>query len=106
MCVPPAEDGDYWRLLNPGTHILTATAKGYSRVSKRVRLPHNMLKAGVVDFVLKKVQATLCHVFCCVQPAYGGLNGDCLVIVVVVLMFICNFLSTAAITFGQNHSSL
>ncbi|XP_059904228.1 carboxypeptidase Z isoform X1 [Gadus macrocephalus] len=53
--VTTAEDGDYWRLLNPGTHILTATAKGYSRVSKRVRLPHNMLKAGVVDFVLKKV---------------------------------------------------
>uniref|UniRef100_A0A8C5C6D3 Carboxypeptidase Z n=1 Tax=Gadus morhua TaxID=8049 RepID=A0A8C5C6D3_GADMO len=53
--VTTAEDGDYWRLLNPGTHILTATAKGYSRVSKRVRLPHNMLRAGVVNFVLKKV---------------------------------------------------
>lgn len=50
-----AEDGDYWRLLNPGTHILTATAKGYSRVSKRVYLPHNMNKAGRVDFVLEKV---------------------------------------------------
>uniref|UniRef100_A0A8C3AAJ2 Carboxypeptidase Z n=1 Tax=Cyclopterus lumpus TaxID=8103 RepID=A0A8C3AAJ2_CYCLU len=48
-------DGDYWRLLNPGTHILTATAKGYSRVSKRVYLPHNMDKAGRVDFVLEKV---------------------------------------------------
>lgn len=50
-----AEDGDYWRLLNPGTHILTATAKGYSRVSKRVYLPHNMNKAGRVDFVLEMV---------------------------------------------------
>lgn len=50
-----ADDGDYWRLLNAGTHILTATAKGYSRVSKRVYLPHNMKKAGRVDFVLSKV---------------------------------------------------
>uniref|UniRef100_A0A8D3BMQ0 Carboxypeptidase Z n=1 Tax=Scophthalmus maximus TaxID=52904 RepID=A0A8D3BMQ0_SCOMX len=50
--VTTAEDGDYWRLLNPGTHILTATAKGYSRVTKRVHLPHNMNKAGRVDFVL------------------------------------------------------
>ncbi|XP_061888474.1 carboxypeptidase Z isoform X2 [Entelurus aequoreus] len=53
--VTTAESGDYWRLLSPGTHILTATAKGYSRVSKRVHLPHNMNKAGRVDFVLKKV---------------------------------------------------
>ncbi|XP_077381142.1 carboxypeptidase Z isoform X2 [Festucalex cinctus] len=53
--VTTAEGGDYWRLLSPGTHILTATAKGYSRVSKRVHLPHNMNKAGRVDFVLKKV---------------------------------------------------
>ncbi|KAL6110575.1 cpz [Pungitius sinensis] len=53
--ITAAEDGDYWRLLNPGTHILTATAKGYSRVSKRVYLPHNMNKAGRVDFVLAKV---------------------------------------------------
>lgn len=56
---PPAEDGDYWRLLNPGTHILTATAKGYSRVTKRVHLPHNMNKAGRVDFVLAKVWNTV-----------------------------------------------
>ncbi|KAM7418579.1 hypothetical protein PAMA_015948 [Pampus argenteus] len=53
--ITTAEDGDYWRLLNPGTHILTATAKGYSKVIKRVYLPHNMDKAGRVDFVLKKV---------------------------------------------------
>ncbi|XP_038129415.1 carboxypeptidase Z-like isoform X2 [Cyprinodon tularosa] len=53
--ITTAEDGDYWRLLNSGTHILTATAKGYSKVSKRVHLPHNMNKAGRVDFVLKKV---------------------------------------------------
>ncbi|XP_076001312.1 carboxypeptidase Z isoform X2 [Genypterus blacodes] len=53
--VTTAEDGDYWRLLNPGTHILTATAKGYSRVSKRVHLPHRLTRAGRVDFVLRKV---------------------------------------------------
>ncbi|XP_061535511.1 carboxypeptidase Z [Phycodurus eques] len=53
--VTTAEGGDYWRLLSSGTHILTATAKGYSRVSKRVHLPHNLNKAGRVDFVLKKV---------------------------------------------------
>ncbi|XP_030290275.1 carboxypeptidase Z isoform X2 [Sparus aurata] len=53
--VTTAEDGDYWRLLNPGTHIMTATAKGFSRVSKRVHLPHTMNKAGRVDFVLEKV---------------------------------------------------
>ncbi|KAM8879869.1 carboxypeptidase Z isoform 3-T3 [Spinachia spinachia] len=53
--ITAAEDGDYWRLLNPGTHILTATAKGYSRVTKRVHLPHNMNKAGRVDFILAKV---------------------------------------------------
>lgn len=52
---PSAEDGDYWRLLNPGTHILTATAKGFSRVSKKVYLPNHMNKAGRVDFVLEKV---------------------------------------------------
>lgn len=55
ITLAPADDGDYWRLLNAGTHILTATAKGYSRVSKRVYLPHNMKKAGRVDFVLSKV---------------------------------------------------
>lgn len=52
---PSAEDGDYWRLLNPGTHIMTATAKGFSRVSKKVHLPYHMNKAGRVDFVLEKV---------------------------------------------------
>uniref|UniRef100_A0A671YPD9 Carboxypeptidase Z n=1 Tax=Sparus aurata TaxID=8175 RepID=A0A671YPD9_SPAAU len=59
--VTTAEDGDYWRLLNPGTHIMTATAKGFSRVSKRVHLPHTMNKAGRVDFVLEKVGPVLHH---------------------------------------------
>ncbi|XP_019899186.2 carboxypeptidase Z isoform X2 [Esox lucius] len=54
--VTTAEDGDYWRLLNSGTYIVTASAKGYSKVSKRIRLPAHMDKAGRVDFLLKKVQ--------------------------------------------------
>lgn len=50
-----AEDGDYWRLLNPGIHILTASAPGYTRVMKKVNLPQRMQKAGRVDFVLRKL---------------------------------------------------
>lgn len=57
---PLAEDGDYWRLINPGTHILTATAKGYSRVTKRIHLPYSMTRAGRVDFVLEQVWI-FCH---------------------------------------------
>ncbi|XP_017565699.1 carboxypeptidase Z isoform X1 [Pygocentrus nattereri] len=53
--ITTAEDGDYWRLLNPGIHIVSATAKGYSKVMKRIRLPRNMQKVGQVDFVLEKV---------------------------------------------------
>ncbi|KAJ8411079.1 hypothetical protein AAFF_G00181140 [Aldrovandia affinis] len=49
-----AEDGDYWRLLNSGVHILTASAPGYAKVMKKVYLPAQMQKAGRVDFVLKK----------------------------------------------------
>lgn len=49
-----AEDGDYWRLLIPGVHIVTVTAPGYSKVVKRIKLPHTMQKSGRVDFVLNK----------------------------------------------------
>uniref|UniRef100_A0A8C1VN41 Carboxypeptidase Z n=1 Tax=Cyprinus carpio TaxID=7962 RepID=A0A8C1VN41_CYPCA len=52
--ITTAEDGDYWRLLNPGVHIVTAAASGYTKVSKRIRLPRN-IHVGRVDFVLKKV---------------------------------------------------
>lgn len=59
MCISlsalSAESGDYWRLLTPGTHIVSASAPGYSRVMKRVHLPAHMQTAGQVDFVLKKV---------------------------------------------------
>ncbi|KAI5104209.1 carboxypeptidase Z isoform X1, partial [Silurus meridionalis] len=53
--ITTAENGDYWRLLTPGTHIVIASAPGYSKVMKRVHLPAHMQKAGRVDFVLKKV---------------------------------------------------
>uniref|UniRef100_A0AAY3ZYM6 FZ domain-containing protein n=1 Tax=Denticeps clupeoides TaxID=299321 RepID=A0AAY3ZYM6_9TELE len=49
-----AENGDYWRLLTPGIHILTATAPGYTRSLKKIILPARLEKAGRVDFVLKK----------------------------------------------------
>ncbi|KAK3573224.1 hypothetical protein QTP86_015135 [Hemibagrus guttatus] len=52
--ITTAEDGDYWRLLIPGVYIVTATAPGYSKVMKRIKLPHTMQKTGRVDFVLKR----------------------------------------------------
>ncbi|XP_067414959.1 carboxypeptidase Z [Emydura macquarii macquarii] len=48
-----AADGDYWRLLPPGTYIISAHAIGYSKVMKRVTLPAKMKRAGRVDFVLR-----------------------------------------------------
>lgn len=54
MSISTAEDGDYWRLLNPGIHIVTAAASGYTKVTKRINLPRSV-KIGRVDFVLKKV---------------------------------------------------
>ncbi|XP_066488463.1 carboxypeptidase Z [Tiliqua scincoides] len=48
-----ADDGDYWRLLPPGTYIVSAQARGYSKVIKKVNLPAKMKKAGRVDFVLR-----------------------------------------------------
>ncbi|XP_045921763.1 carboxypeptidase Z-like isoform X2 [Micropterus dolomieu] len=52
--VTTAEGGDYWRLLTPGIHIVTASAPGYTRAMKKVHLPPRMLTAGRVDFVLQK----------------------------------------------------
>ncbi|KAJ8416466.1 hypothetical protein AAFF_G00357540 [Aldrovandia affinis] len=52
--ITTAENGDYWRLLTPGIHILTASAPGYSKVMKKVQLPSRLQKAGRVDFVLMK----------------------------------------------------
>ncbi|XP_051285097.1 carboxypeptidase Z isoform X2 [Dicentrarchus labrax] len=52
--VTTAENGDYWRLLTPGIHIVTASAPGYTRALKKVHLPPRMHTAGRVDFVLQK----------------------------------------------------
>ncbi|XP_054457178.1 carboxypeptidase Z-like [Anoplopoma fimbria] len=52
--ITTAENGDYWRLLAHGIHIVTASAPGYSRAVKKVHLPRRMLGAGRVDFVLQK----------------------------------------------------
>ncbi|XP_015252533.1 PREDICTED: carboxypeptidase Z isoform X1 [Cyprinodon variegatus] len=52
--VTTAENGEYWRLLTPGIHIVTASASGYTRVTKRVQLPAVMQTAGRVDFLLQK----------------------------------------------------
>lgn len=49
-----ADGGDYWRLLTPGTYIVSAWAPGYTKASKRVRLPPHMRHAGRVDFVLQR----------------------------------------------------
>ena len=56
MCFPSfsAENGDYWRILTPGIHIVTASAPGFTSTTKKVHLPPNLHKAGRVDFVLKK----------------------------------------------------
>ncbi|XP_030047005.1 carboxypeptidase Z [Microcaecilia unicolor] len=50
-----AADGDYWRLLPPGTHIVSAHAIGYKKVMKKITLPAKMRKSGRVDFVLHRV---------------------------------------------------
>ncbi|XP_068232083.1 carboxypeptidase D-like [Palaemon carinicauda] len=46
-----ASDGDYWRLLVPGTHVLTVYADGYETSTQTVEVPH--LWATVVNFTLK-----------------------------------------------------
>uniref|UniRef100_A0A146VR56 Carboxypeptidase Z n=1 Tax=Fundulus heteroclitus TaxID=8078 RepID=A0A146VR56_FUNHE len=52
--VTTTENGVYWRLLTPGVHIVSASASGYTRATKKVHLPAGMLSAGRVDFVLQK----------------------------------------------------
>ncbi|XP_077400435.1 carboxypeptidase Z-like isoform X2 [Vanacampus margaritifer] len=52
--ITTAENGEYWRLLSPGIHIVSATAPGYSRAAKKIHLPPMMHSAGRVDFVLEK----------------------------------------------------
>ncbi|XP_006807779.2 carboxypeptidase Z-like [Neolamprologus brichardi] len=52
--ITTAENGDYWRLLTPGIHIVSASAQGYTRATKKIQLPSRMKTAGRVDFVLPK----------------------------------------------------
>ncbi|XP_061620522.1 carboxypeptidase Z-like isoform X1 [Phyllopteryx taeniolatus] len=52
--VTTAENGEYWRLLSPGIHIVSASAPGYTRAAKKIHLPPMMHSAGRVDFVLEK----------------------------------------------------
>ncbi|XP_006875370.1 PREDICTED: carboxypeptidase Z [Chrysochloris asiatica] len=54
--VTTAPDGDYWRLLSPGSHIVIAQAPGYSKVIKKVTIPARMRKAGRVDFILQPLK--------------------------------------------------
>ncbi|KAJ8008194.1 hypothetical protein DPEC_G00102230 [Dallia pectoralis] len=57
--ITTAENGDYWRLLTSGTHIVTASAPGYTKAMKKIRLPAHMQKAGRVDFILHKAVVEL-----------------------------------------------
>ncbi|XP_061565606.1 carboxypeptidase Z-like isoform X1 [Cololabis saira] len=52
--VTSAENGEYWRILTPGIHIVTASAPGFDSATKKVHLPSRMQTAGRVDFVLNK----------------------------------------------------
>lgn len=52
--ITTAESGEYWRLLTPGVHIVSAHAPGFSRTVKKVHLPPIMHTAGRVDFILQK----------------------------------------------------
>lgn len=54
--VSAAPDGDYWRLLPPGVHIVIAQAPGYSKVIKKVIIPARMKRAGRVDFILQPLR--------------------------------------------------
>uniref|UniRef100_H0VW92 Carboxypeptidase Z n=1 Tax=Cavia porcellus TaxID=10141 RepID=H0VW92_CAVPO len=55
--VTTAPDGDYWRLLPPGSHVVIAQAPGYAKVMKRVTIPLRMKRAGRVDFILQPLGA-------------------------------------------------
>lgn len=48
------ENGEYFRLLTPGVHVVSASAPGYTKAMKKVRLPQRMRTAGRVDFTLLK----------------------------------------------------
>ncbi|XP_055989013.1 carboxypeptidase Z [Sorex fumeus] len=54
--ITTALDGDYWRLLPPGSHLVIAQAPGFAKVIKKVTIPARMKRAGRVDFILQPLQ--------------------------------------------------
>ncbi|KAK7026826.1 hypothetical protein SK128_005654 [Halocaridina rubra] len=46
-----AAEGDYWRLLVPGTYVITVFADGYEPNSQKIEVPH--LWASEVNFTMK-----------------------------------------------------
>ena len=55
--VVTADDGDYWRLLLPGTYNIKAAAKGYDPETKQILVPHGL--AIVVNFTLNATKKKL-----------------------------------------------
>ncbi len=55
--VVTADDGDYWRLLLPGTYNVMASADGYSSETKEILVQHGL--ALVVNFTLKATKKKL-----------------------------------------------
>lgn len=51
--ISSANDGDYWRLLVPGSYIITASAAGYISSTQRVVVPSGL--ATELNFVLRQV---------------------------------------------------
>ncbi|XP_062872508.1 carboxypeptidase D [Trichomycterus rosablanca] len=49
------KDGDYWRILVPGTYHLTASAQGYTSVDTYATVPENGVE--VVDFKLTRIRS-------------------------------------------------
>ncbi|XP_011604961.1 carboxypeptidase Z [Takifugu rubripes] len=53
--ITSGENGEYFRLLTPGIHVVGASAPGYTKAMKKVRLPESIRRAGRVDFILVKI---------------------------------------------------
>ncbi|XP_078268908.1 carboxypeptidase Z isoform X2 [Rhinoraja longicauda] len=52
-------NGEYWRLLPSGTYYVSASARGHTRVLKKIYLPIKMQGAGRVDFILRRLQPNI-----------------------------------------------
>lgn len=51
--ITTAHDGDYWRLLTPGSYMITAAAKGYQPQTQAVTVNNGL--ATTLDFMLLKI---------------------------------------------------